>query len=112
MLSATATYFYEFSVVKNVLRLQLGVDAYYNTSYYGPGYNPATMQFYNQREVKTGNYLWMDAFLSGKWKRVRLLVKLQHFNYELFGGRRYFQTAHYPLNRRMLKFGVSWNFYD
>ncbi len=112
MLSANATYFYEFSVVKNVLRLQLGVDAYYNTSYYGPGYNPATMQFYNQREVKTGNYLWMDAFLSGKWKRVRLLVKLQHFNYELFGGRRYFQTAHYPLNRRMLKFGVSWNFYD
>ncbi len=112
MFSANASYFYEFSVVKNVLRLQIGLDGYYNTSYYGYGYNPATMQFYNQREVKTGNYVMMDAFLSGKWKRVRFLVKLQHLNYELFGGRDYFQIAHYPLNRRMLKFGVSWNFYD
>ncbi|MDE7356355.1 MAG: putative porin [Rikenellaceae bacterium] len=112
LVSANATYFYEFSIVKNVLRLQLGVDGYYNTSYYGPGYNPALMRFYNQRDVKTGDYIWLDAFVSGKWKRVRFLVKLQHLNYELFGGRRYFQVAHYPLNRRMLKFGVSWNFYD
>ncbi len=112
LVAANATYFYEFSIVKNVLRMQIGVDGYYNTSYYGFGYNPAIMQFYNQRQVKTGDYIWMDAFISGKWKRLRFLVKLQHFNYELFGGREYFQVAHYPLNRRMFKFGVSWNFYD
>lgn len=112
LVSANATYFYEFNVVKNVLRLQIGLDCFYNTDYYGPGYNPALMQFYNQQSVKTGNYIWMDAFVSGKWKRLRFLVKMQHLNYELFGGRDYFQVAHYPLNRRMLKLGVSWNFYD
>lgn len=112
LVSANAMYYYEFNVVKNVLRMQIGVDAYYNTSYYGLGYNPSTMQFYNQQTTRTGEYIWMDAFVSGKWKRVRFLVKFQHLNYELFGGRNYFQVAHYPLNRRMLKLGISWNFYD
>ena len=112
LVSANALYYYEFDVVKNVLRMQVGVDGYFNTSYYGFGYNPAIMQFYNQQTVKTGDYVWLDAFVSGKWKRLRFLIKLQHVNYELFGGRDYFQVAHYPLNRRMLKIGVSWNFYD
>ncbi|MEG1649040.1 MAG: putative porin [Rikenellaceae bacterium] len=112
LVSANAMYYYEFNVVKNVLRMQVGVDAYFNTSYYGFGYNPAIMQFYNQQTTKTGDYIWLDAFVSGKWKRVRFLVKMQHLNYELFGGRNYFQVAHYPLNRRMLKLGISWNFYD
>lgn len=110
--SANITYFYEINVVKNVLRVQIGFDGFYNTSYYGFGYNPATMQFYNQTTTKVGNYPWMDVFISGKWKRLRFLAKLQHFNNELFGGRDYFSVAHYPLNRRMFKLGVSWNFYD
>ncbi len=112
LVSANATYYYEFNVVKDVLRLQIGLDGYYNTEYYGFGYNPALMRFYNQRDTKTGNYIWLDGFISGKWKRVRFLVKFQHLNYNLFGQRNYFQIAHYPLNRRMLKLGVSWNFYD
>ncbi|MFI3322529.1 MAG: putative porin [Rikenellaceae bacterium] len=110
--SANGIYYYEFNVVKGVLRMQLGIEGYYNSSYYGFGYNPALMQFYNQRSVETGDYLWADAFVSGKWKRVRFLVKYQHANYEMFGDRNYFQIAHYPLNRSMLKMGISWNFYD
>lgn len=112
MASVNLTYFYEFNVVKNVLRLQIGADGYFNTKYYGFGYNPAIMQFYNQNEVQVGNYPVVDLFISGKWKRLRFLVKMQHFNYELFGGRNYMSVAHYPLNRRMFKLGISWNFYD
>ncbi|MFI3314960.1 MAG: putative porin [Rikenellaceae bacterium] len=112
LLSANANYYYEFNVVKDVLRMQIGVDGYYNTSYYGFGYNPAIMQFYNQQTVQTGDYVWLDAFVTGKWKRVRFIIKMQHLNYDLFGDRNYYQVAYYPLNRRMLKFGISWNFYD
>ncbi|MFR4025893.1 MAG: putative porin [Alistipes indistinctus] len=48
--SVYLSYFYEFNVVKGVLRLQIGLDGRYNTKYAGFGYNPAIGQFYNQRE--------------------------------------------------------------
>ncbi len=110
--SAYAAWFMDFHLVRDVLRMQLGIDGWYNTEYYAPAYSPATMQFYNQREKKLGNYPLMDAFLSAKWKRMRILVKLQHVNENLFGERNYFSVLHHPLNRRMFKLGFSWSFYD
>ena len=110
--SVYLSYFFEFNIVKNVLRLQLGIDGRYNTKYYAFGYNPAIAQFYNQREKKLGNYPMLDVFAAAKWKRMRILVKLQHANEDLFGERNYFTVLHYPLNKRMLKFGISWTFYD
>lgn len=112
MLSAFLSYYFEFNIVKNVLRLQTGVDGHYNTEYFAFGYDPALGQFYNQREKKLGGYPYLDAFVNAKWKRFRLLLKLQHFNANLFGERNYFQVLHHPQNRMMFKIGVSWSFYD
>lgn len=110
--SAYAAWYLDFDAVRDVLRVQLGVDGWYNTEYYAPAYSPATMQFYNQRELQLGNYPFLDAFLSAKWKRLRVLVKFQHVNENLFGSRTYFQVPNYPLNRRMFKLGFSWSYYD
>ena len=110
--SVYLSYYYEFWVVRDVLRVQVGLDGRFNTAYYAPGYNPALSAFYNQREVKIGNYPYLDAFVSAKWKRMRILLKLQHLNQNLFGNGEYFQVARYPLNPRMFKFGISWSFYD
>ena len=110
--SAYLSYYYEFWVVRDVLRVQVGLDGRFNTAYYAPSYNPALSAFYNQREVKIGNYPYLDAFVSAKWKRMRILLKLQHLNQNLFGNGEYFQVAHYPLNPRMFKLGISWSFYD
>ena len=110
--SAFLSYYYEFWVVRDVLRVQVGVDGRFNTAYYAPGYNPALSAFYNQREVKIGNYPYLDVFISAKWKRMRILLKLQHLNQNLFGNGEYFQVARYPMNPRMFKFGISWSFYD
>ncbi|MDR2886142.1 MAG: putative porin [Rikenellaceae bacterium] len=112
MASAFATWYYDFTLVKNVLRMQLGVDGNYNTPYYAFGYNPATAQFYNQREKELGNYIMMDAFAAAKWKRMRILLKFQHVNENLWGARNYFTVLHYPQNQRVLKIGISWGFYD
>ena len=109
--SAYASYSVQFNI-KNVLELAIGVDARYNTEYYGFAYNPAIGQFYNQREQEIGGYPYLDGFISGKWKRMRLLIKAQHFNSNLFGGQNYFMVLHRPANRMMLKFGMSWSFYD
>lgn len=110
--SVVLSYYYEFNVVKDVLRMQIGFDGRYNTKYYAFGYNPALASFYNQHEKKIGGYPMIDAFVSAKWKRMRILLKLQHANYDLFGSRTYFSALHYPLNTRVLKLGFSWGFYD
>ena len=100
------------AISKGVLRLQLGLDGRYNTKYYAFGYNPAVGQFYNQREKELGNYPFVDFFVAAKWKRMRIFAKLQHLNEGLFGGRDSFTVLHYPLNKRVLKVGFSWSFYD
>lgn len=112
MLAAYLSYFYEFWVVRDVLRLRLGLDGRYNTKYYAPGYNPATAQFYNQREKQVGNFFVVDAFVSAKWKRMNILLKYEHINEGLLNNSGYFSTAHYPLGKGMFKFGISWNFYN
>ena len=112
MASVYLSYYYEFNVVRNVLRLQIGLDGRFNTEYYAFGYNPATAQFYNQREKKLGNYPMVDLFVSAKWKRMRILAKMQHLNDNLIGSRNYFTVLHYPQNKRVFKLGFSWSFYD
>lgn len=111
-MSAYLSYYYEFWVVRDVLRLQAGLDGRYNTRYYAPGYNPAISQFYNQREVEVGNYPYVDLFVTAKWKRMRIFLKYQHVNMGLFGNGEYFAVARYPLNPGMFKMGISWGFYD
>lgn len=110
--SAYLSYYYEFWAVRNVLRVQFGVDGRFNTRYYAPGYNPALAEFFNQREVRMGNYPYLDLFLMGKWKRMRIFLKYQHINWHWFGNGEYFAIAKYPLNPGMFKMGISWGFYD
>ena len=112
LVSAFLSYYYEFWVVRGVLRLQTGFDARYNTKYYAPGYNPALSAFYNQRDIEVGNYPYTDAFVMAKWKRMRIFLKYQHLNRGLFGNGEYFSVARYPLNPGMFKMGISWGFYD
>ncbi|MFI3323883.1 MAG: putative porin [Rikenellaceae bacterium] len=112
LFSAFLSYYYEFWVTENVLRMQIGLDGRYTSSYYMPGYNPALSTFYNQREVELGDYPYVDLYLAGKWKRMRIFLKYQHVNDGLFGNGNAFQVADYPLNPGMFKIGISWSFYD
>ncbi|MFR9597568.1 MAG: putative porin [Rikenellaceae bacterium] len=110
--SAYLSYYYEFWIVKNVLRLQTGVDGRYTSKYYMPSYNPALSTFYNQRDREGGGYPYMDVYAAAKWKRMRILLKYQHLNQGLFGNDDYFAVEGYPLNPGMFKMGISWSFYD
>ena len=96
---------------KNALGFQIGVDLFYNTSFYAPAYMPSIMQFYNQRQEKLGNYPKLDLFLVLNIKRADIFAKLEHAN-EYLGNRNYFSAYTYPLNPMKFKFGVRWNFYD
>lgn len=111
--SVYLSYFVQFDVVRNVLRLNIGVDGRYNTKYYGYGYNPAIGQFYNQRETQIGGYPIFDVFVTAKWKRMRIKLKYTHVNDGLYTNNwQSFQVLHYPLNKPVFKMAISWNFYD
>lgn len=97
-----------FKVAK-VLTVQLGVDCDYYTKYYAPGYQPATMSFYNQREMKLGNYPMMNAYANMKLGKARFYVLYSHVNQGLTG-RDYFSIPHYPLNPRRFLMGVAVDF--
>lgn len=99
----------QFMVAK-VLEVQMGVDLDYYTRYYAPSYQPATMSFCNQREVKCGNYPFMNAYASFRLSRARFYVLYSHVNQGLFGGNDYFSIPHYPLNPRRFQMGVTVDF--
>jgi hypothetical protein len=101
-------------IAKKVLNVQLGADLRYFSEYYVPTYAPALQQFHIQSEdnrMKLGNYPFINVYVNFQLKRTRVFVMLYHVN-EGSGSRKYFHSPHSPLNQRMLKFGVSWNFYD
>lgn len=104
--------YYQNHLFKRALELQVGIDLFYNTRFYSDNYMPSIMQFYNQREVKTGNYPKVDVFLNLHIKRAMLFVKYEHVNYHLKNHGNFFSAADYPINPGMLKFGIQWDFFD
>ncbi|MDR0712278.1 MAG: putative porin [Prevotellaceae bacterium] len=112
LFAVSATYYYERDLVKNVLRMQLGVDWQYSTRFNGYEYNPSVGMFHTS-SVQQGGYLWLDAFVAFRWKRATPFIKWEHATQGLIeGNTNYFAAVHYPRNERVFKFGLSWKFFD
>ena len=92
-----------------VLSIQLGVDAHYNSEYYAPGYNPALVQFYNQREYKVGNFPMSTAYANLHLKKTRFFLMMYNVAQGM-GNTNYMTLPLYPVNPMIFKFGLSWNF--
>lgn len=92
-----------------VLDVQLGVDCDYYTRYWAPAYQPATMSFRVQDEVKCGNFPFMNAYVTCRLHKTRFFVMMSHFNQGWFS-KEYFAAPGYPLNPRRLQFGLSIDF--
>lgn len=95
--------------VAGVLDVQFGVDCDYYTKYRSISYQPATMAFYNQREIECGNYPFMNAYANMKLSKARFYVMMSHVNQGLTGNN-YFSMPHYPLNPRRFQMGISIDF--
>jgi len=106
----------ETKLSKKVLSLQLGADVRYFSKYYAPAYTPAIGNYNLQDEtsataVKIGGYPIVNLYANLHLKRTRFFVMFYHVN-QGSGGANSFYVPHYPINPRMFKFGLSWNFYD
>jgi len=109
-LSVLSDLYLKFTLSK-VLHSHLGLDCRYNTAYYAQAYMPATGLFYNQKELKIGNYPFMNAYANFHLKRMRFFIMYSHLS-RFFVQPNYFSAPHYPLNPAIVKVGLSWNFYD
>ena len=107
-LSAYSNIFLKTKIVDE-LTLQLGVDAHYHTEYYAPGYEPALIQFYNQREKKIGNYPIMTGYANMHLKQMRFFVMMYNIADLLIKKPNYFSLPNYPVNPMLFKMGVSVN---
>lgn len=100
-----------FKIAK-VLKCDFGADLRYFSKYYAPDYAPGLGSFTVQEgdyRTKVGAYPLVNVYANFHLKRTRFFVMFSHVN-EGLGTGNYFFTPHYPLNQRILRFGISWNF--
>ena len=106
--------FLSFKIAK-VLSVEFGGCATYFTKYEAPDYLPMIGQFAIQKNAdvkqEIGGYPFVDVYANFHLKRARFFVSMSHVNAGS-GSKEYFLTPHYPTNTRVLRFGVSWNFYN
>ena len=96
-----------------VLRVQLGADMRFFTSYYAPDYCPAIQQFAvqdaNYARMEIGSYPIVGAYANLHLKHCRIYVSAKHVN---AGSGHGFLVPHYPINPLTIHFGLSWNFFN
>lgn len=104
--------YFKFKLAK-VLSIDLGGDLRYFTSYEAPEYSAAigqyTVQDNGANNVKVGNYPIINVYANMHLKKTRFFVMMSHVNSSKGN---YFLTPHHPLNTRVLRFGLSWNFFN
>ena len=106
--------------IAHVLRCDFGADVRYFTKYYAPDYVPILGQYAiqtntdtngNDNRIEIGNYPIANVYANFHLKHTRFFIMLSHFNAGT-GRKNYFFTPHYPLNQSILRFGLSWNFFN
>lgn len=112
--NAYTNLYIKFKIVK-VLNVDLGADMRYFTSYEAPDYSPYmgqyTVQGNGENNVKIGNYPIVNVYANVHIKHTRFFVMMGHINAGQ-GDKNYFFAPHYPMNERVFRIGVSWNFFN
>lgn len=111
-LNAYTNLYLLFRIAK-VLRVQLGGDMRYYTSYYAPDYSPAIGQFATQdasySRIKIGNYPIINVYANLHLKNCRIYAGVNHVNANAGHA---FWAPHYAINPLTFRFGLSWNFFN
>jgi len=101
--------------IAHELSCDFGADARYFTKYEAPEYSPLLGQYAVQEneatKVKVGGCPIVNVYANFHLKHTRFFVMMSNLTASM-GAKNYFFTPHYPLNGRVLRFGVSWNFFN
>lgn len=113
LLNAYTNLYLRFKIAR-VLRCDFGADLRYFSSYYAPAYVPGLGQYAVQEgddRTKVGNYPIVNVYANFHLRQTRFFVMFSHANAGS-GNKNYFLTPHYPINGSVLRFGLSWNFFN
>ena len=119
-LALNLRYYLQFVLQKNdlgnnILAMQVGANAFYNTAWNSPSWNPALGVFHNQNERSYTNGPYFDVFFNFQWKRACIFVKYQNAGQGWpMSKSDYFSADRYIVTQRGfdgLKFGIYWPFY-
>lgn len=98
--------------IAHVLDCDLGGDIRFFTKYDAPEYAPQIASFVVQENdairTQTGGYPFVNVYANFQLKHARFFVMMSHVNCS--GAGNYFVTPHHPMNVRVLRFGLNWNF--
>lgn len=120
-LALNLRYYFQFVVQRNesktkdILVMQIGANAFYNTAWNSPSWNPNLGVFHNQTERLYTNGPYFDVFVNMQWKRACIFIKYQNAG----GGwpmnkNDYFSADRYIITQNGmngLKLGIYWPFY-
>ncbi len=109
-LALNLRYYFQFNIVKDVMSMQIGLNALFNTKYYAQTYSPDLGVFYNQNQEKIGSTPYFDAFVNVQWKRACVFVKYTN-TFIGWPDSDYFSAYHYIKPQHGIKFGIFWPFY-
>ena len=95
-----------------VLNTSLGFDVRYNTPFQSPAYAINVSQFYNDNAaLDFSTYPIVDVWVRANLKRSNLFLKYDYANQGM-QSKGFYTVNRYPMFNSLLKFGVSWNFYN
>lgn len=103
------SFYFQGHLFKKALWLNIGFDITYNTPFKANAWDPALGQFRLQDEYETGNYPYLDVFITAKIKSVKAYVRLRNTN-QRWPEIPYYITPNYPMQDRTVQFGLSWSF--
>ncbi|MBR1868946.1 MAG: putative porin, partial [Bacteroidales bacterium] len=100
------------SKTSNVMVMQIGADALWNTAWHTPGWNPNLGVFHNQSRIMYNNGPVFDAFINIQWKRACIFVKYENAGQGWpLEKADYFTADHYAYTQRSVRLGLFWPFY-
>jgi len=103
--------FYVDQTVFKVLKTNVGFDVRYHTKYKNYSYSPAVSQFYIGSNESFATTPVVDLWIRASLRKANIFLKYEYANQGL-GTKGYYTVNRYPMQDRLFKIGLSWNFYD
>ena len=116
-LAVNLRWYFQFVLQRNenkdkILEMQVGANAFYNTAWHSPGWNPVMGVFHNQTANLYNNGPYFDAFVNFQWKRACIFIKVENAGQGWpMEKADYFSADNYIVTQRSIKLGIFWPFY-
>jgi hypothetical protein len=108
---SVAKLYYQGNLSNNALQLHIGTQLRFYQSFNVYAYMPSTQVFYVQSSRNSGNFPYVDVYLSGRIRPVTFFVKLENI-LAGYAGYDYFLVAGYYQPELAFRMGITWQFWD